>query len=285
MLVSQGTDRSNRMLFFYGGDGRGLGFTLFLGSRFVVNISEGSIAGWQNDVFRHVAVVREGNIWSLYVDGQVVASETVSVTYPDFTGDLTFGVQLFFNVSPLHLAGDLDEMEIHGQALSGSEILGIFNASSAGKCKVTSVPFSGFAAELGIDLDDDDAEFELEGTFTLGDTNNGIDPTTEPVTLEVGTFSVIIPEGSFLETDDGFEFEGVIGGAELEVTVTPLFGTMFALEAEVEGADLAGTADPVQITLTVGDDTGTTTVDADTDESDRSGKSSKKGSSKSSGKG
>ncbi|MFQ5933997.1 MAG: DUF3344 domain-containing protein, partial [Dehalococcoidia bacterium] len=73
------------------------------------------------------------------------------------------------------------------------------------------VPFADFTIEVEIE----DDEFEVEGTFTLGAASGGIDPLTEDVTLKVGTFTAMIPAGFFEPDDDAsFEFEGTIGGLE-----------------------------------------------------------------------
>ena len=52
---------------------------------------------------------------------------------------------------------------------------------------------------------------------------------------------------------------------------------MFEIRAEGEGADLSGVVNPVEVALTIADDAGTTTVNADIDDdgSKKSGKSQK----------
>jgi YVTN family beta-propeller protein len=66
------------------------------------------------------------------------------------------------------------------------------------------VPFSAFNARLAIDLDRASKRdcFELQSSFTLGSVSSGINPPVEPVTLKVGTFTTIIPPGSFKIADD-----------------------------------------------------------------------------------
>jgi YVTN family beta-propeller protein len=130
------------------------------------------------------------------------------------------------------------------------------------------VPFLAFNAKLEIDLDRKPKEdrFELQSSFTLSSTAPRIDPVTEPVTLQVGTFSTTIPPGSFKKHEDGFfTFRGVIDGVRLE-TVIKRTGTLrYTFEAEAKGADLTGTKNPVPVSLTIGDDSGTTSVKADID--------------------
>ena len=134
------------------------------------------------------------------------------------------------------------------------------------------VPFAAFNANLEIELAEH--EFEVKATFTLGAASDGINPLTEDVSLQIGTFSTTIPAGSFrfhpANSGKGkgqgasarWTFEGVIDGVTLEAKITDLGGGMFEFKVEGEGANLTGTANPVTVTLTIGNDKGTTTVTA-----------------------
>lgn len=122
------------------------------------------------------------------------------------------------------------------------------------------VPFATFEAKVEIEGD----EFEVKATFTLGAGSGGIDPLTEEVSFQVGTFSTSIPAGAFKQDKKGrFKVEGVIDGVALEVVIQPLRGGSFEFKAEGEGADLTGTANPVAVALTIGDDSGSTTTTAE----------------------
>ena len=86
--------------------------------------------------FTHVAATVNGNI-TLYING--VADTTVAKTvtptssiFPLQIGGIN-GAANFFN-------GVIDELEIFNTAVAASDILSIFNAGSAGKCKCTPVP-------------------------------------------------------------------------------------------------------------------------------------------------
>ncbi|MGB6176076.1 MAG: hypothetical protein WBF43_07015 [Methylocella sp.] len=136
----------------------------------------------------------------------------------------------------------------------------------------TTVPFLAFNAKLQIDLDRKPKQdrFELQSSFTLSSTAPAIHPAVEPVTLQIGAFTVTIPPGSFKKHGDGdegvvFSFHGVIGGARLKAQIKPTGTLRFAFDAEAKGADLTGTTNPVQVSLTVGGDSGTTSVTADID--------------------
>lgn len=128
------------------------------------------------------------------------------------------------------------------------------------------VPFATFAAKVEIELGPlaNEDEFEVKAAFTLGAGSNGIAPLAEDVSLEVGTFSATIPAGSLTQDEKGrFKFEGVIGGVALEAQIRPLGGGAFEFKAEGEGADLTGTANPVEVGLAIGSDVGAATVTAE----------------------
>jgi DNA-binding beta-propeller fold protein YncE len=121
------------------------------------------------------------------------------------------------------------------------------------------VPFSSSFAKLEIA----GQGFDLKESFTLGANSNGINPITENVTLQIGTFSVTIPPGSFKQIPHGrFAFEGVINGVSLEVQIVPLGNNIFTFKAEGKGVNLTGLTNPVTVVLTIGNDTGNTAVAA-----------------------
>jgi YVTN family beta-propeller protein len=138
------------------------------------------------------------------------------------------------------------------------------------------VPFLAFNATLAIDLDRAPKEdrFELESHFTLSSTAPGIHPAVEPVTLQIGTFSITIPPGSFKkhehengedehEHEDGsFTFRGVIDGVRLEALIKRTGTLRYAFDAEAKGTNLTGTVNTVYVTLIIGDDSGATSVTA-----------------------
>jgi YVTN family beta-propeller protein len=135
----------------------------------------------------------------------------------------------------------------------------------------TCTPFLAFSAKLEIDLDrkPNEDRFELGSRFTLSSTAPAINPVTEPVTLQIGTFANAIPPGSFKkhrdedEHEDGFfSFEGVVNGVRLEALIKRTGTLRYAFEAEAWDANLAGTTNPVLVMLTIGDDCGTASVKA-----------------------
>ncbi len=133
--------------------------------------------------------------------------------------------------------------------------------------KITlSIPFSQFSAKLAI-LGGPPPGFNLNASFTLGP-GGSINLLTNPVTLQVGPpatgYSVTIPPGSFRLVGNGqhYVFSGTIGGASLAVNVTPVTPTSYSFRASVSGPNLTALTNPVSVTLTIGSNTGTTSVTA-----------------------
>lgn len=127
-------------------------------------------------------------------------------------------------------------------------------------------PFAAF--NLKVEIDIEDGEIDMMATFTLGAGSNGLDPFKETVSLEVkggtGAYSVAIPAGSFKKDGSGrFSFQGTINKVKLEASIRSLRDGAFEFEVETEGANLKGFANPVTVTLTIGDDGGSRTVRAE----------------------
>ncbi len=109
-------------------------------------------------------------------------------------------------------------------------------------------PFAAFNAD--VDLDIEDAEFELLLSFTLGAGNNGLDLSTESVNLEVtggkATFSVNIPAGSFKKNRSGnFAYQGTINRVRLMASLRSSRAGAFQFEIEGDRVNLRGVANPV----------------------------------------
>jgi 6-phosphogluconolactonase (cycloisomerase 2 family) len=132
--------------------------------------------------------------------------------------------------------------------------------------------------------EDRKTSFRVGGFCRLGATSDGIDPLSETVELQVGTFSATIPAGSFKQRGKHeFEFRGQMNDADLRIIIEradrddrwdrkdhdkrkgPDEGKEYLFTAEGKGHILAGVANPVTVGLTIGDDEGSTTVKADID--------------------
>jgi DNA-binding beta-propeller fold protein YncE len=138
-----------------------------------------------------------------------------------------------------------------------------FAAQGGGPIAITPlVPFATSFAKLEI-KEKPSSHFDLNESFTLGRNSNGINPVTENVTLQIGTFSVTIPAGSFKQNPNRrFAFDGVINGVSLEAQIVPLGNNIFTFKAEGTGVDLTGLINPVTVVLTIGIDSGGTAVTA-----------------------
>jgi DNA-binding beta-propeller fold protein YncE len=121
------------------------------------------------------------------------------------------------------------------------------------------VPFASSFATLEIAK----RGFVLAELFTLGASSNGINPLIQNLVLQIGTFSVRIPPGSFKQIASRiFVFQGVINGVDLSVQIVALGNNIFALAAEGKGVNLTGLTNPVPVVLTIGNNRGSTAVTA-----------------------
>ena len=77
----------------------------------------------------HLAVVRNGNVFTMFVNGVSVGSETNGIAVPYANAPLTIGHSEAF-----YFNGLLDEVSIYRRSLSPNEIAAIYAAGSAGKC-------------------------------------------------------------------------------------------------------------------------------------------------------
>ncbi len=95
--------------------------------------------------------------------------------------------------------------------------------------------------------------FALDASFTLSSTAPAINPLTQVVKLQAGTFTTTIPAGSFKKQEDGsFAFAGVIGGARLKALIKPTGTLRYAFHAEARDTNLTGTTNPGPVTLAIG---------------------------------
>jgi len=130
---------------------------------------------------------------------------------------------------------------------------------------------------------EDAGSFHVRGSFTLGPGSDGVDPLTEDVALQVGTFSAVIPAGSFklkrtdMEQDtdqeeeterDGnrrFRFEGAINGVNLVVLIQEDERDRFRFSLAGQGGILTAAPGPFSVRLSIGDDGGSGIFIGDSD--------------------
>jgi 6-phosphogluconolactonase len=135
----------------------------------------------------------------------------------------------------------------------------------------SNVPFEIFKAKADIN-EDRKTSFRVEGFFRLGQTSDGIDPVSETVELQVGSFFATIPAGSFRgEGTYTFKFEGRINHVDLKITIDHADrdnhkGNDYLFTAEGKGDFPTVFVNPLTVGLTIGDNVGTAIVIADIDE-------------------
>ena len=128
------------------------------------------------------------------------------------------------------------------------------------------VPFLSLNAKLDIDLGRKPKReaFDLRSSLILSGTAfNEIHPDAEPVKIQVGPFITTIPIGSFRRHEDrSYTFVGVIDGVRLETKIELIGSLRYKFRVLAEGANLSGITNPVQISISIGDNAGLTSVRA-----------------------
>lgn len=99
--------------------------------------------------------------------------------------------------------------------------------------------------------------FELDATLTL-DSSAAADPLTQPVTIQIGDFTLALPAGSFKTFQEGrnaetYLFQGVINSTTLKIQITPLGGNQYQIHALDKQVDLTGLDASTTVTVGIGD--------------------------------
>ena len=145
-------------------------------------------------------------------------------------------------------------------------ILGYFGGADGVLAAEALQPFATFTTRE-VDIDIEDGEIEVLASFTLAPGGNGLNVPKEAVSLRVtgGTaaYSVTIPAGSFKMSKNGeFNFLGTINGVKIIASIRSSRAGAFEFEVETERANVKGIANPVTVSLSIGDDGGSRTVRA-----------------------
>ncbi|MGE5371251.1 MAG: LamG domain-containing protein [Solirubrobacterales bacterium] len=90
----------------------GLWFTEYIGGTNMVTVAEGSCTAWEPNRWYHVAVVRNGNTWTIYRDGQPLASTTSSAAMNNLSGVLSIGSDIYNGSVRNFFYGYIDELRI-----------------------------------------------------------------------------------------------------------------------------------------------------------------------------
>jgi hypothetical protein len=110
------------------------------------------------------------------------------------------------------------------------------------------------------ELSDIDSYY-INGSFTLGENSDGIDPLEEVVKLKVGTSNLEIPAGSFVKMGKRkYKFIGGVGDVSVHMSQKRLKSNGFRFTAWIKGIDLTDTPNPVPIGLHIGNDMGQTDI-------------------------
>ena len=130
---------------------------------------------------------------------------------------------------------------------------------------VQTVPFSFFTAQLQL-ASGKLAGFSVEARFTLGNGSTSLNPPSDTLTLTVGSYSVTLPAGSLHALQAGaysnYAYVGTVNHVLLDVLLLPLGGNSYALQAAGTPVTLTSSTRAVPVTLTIGNNTGITTVAA-----------------------
>jgi hypothetical protein len=138
------------------------------------------------------------------------------------------------------------------------------SASGAFLTASNTQPFASFRAKLDAAATSI-GSFDLNSTFTLGSTSAPVDPVTQPVSLEVGPYHLTIPANSFHKLLQGrkagsWVYSGTVNGTSLDVQIVPLGGLAYQFKASGTPVDLATLTEPATVSITVGNNNGTTQV-------------------------
>ncbi len=123
------------LIFGFGSTGMGIGLTSG-GTPFLTKLDvDNTMAGVAitDTNFHHLAVTKAGTTVNFYVDG-------TRYTVPPYTSGFSFGSPAAIGgrgdipASSANFVGKIDELSIYDHALTQSEVQGIYNAGSAGKC-------------------------------------------------------------------------------------------------------------------------------------------------------
>ncbi len=169
------------------------------------------------DVWYHIAVIKSGPTYTLYLNGNYENSESI-LDDIDIT-NLQIGRRLDPGGGFGHFDGLIDEVEIYDRALSADDIQAIYNAGSAGKCKITNQPPVAVCKDITI---------ECQATITAADVDGGShDPDEgDPITRSIDNIGPFTTLGehyvNLTVTDESGEFDTCQATVIVEDTTPPV---------------------------------------------------------------
>ena len=136
-------------------------------------------------------------------------------------------------------------------------------AAYPAKACATSPTSSGLSASLQTTVGPPPG-FDLDATLTL-DSSLVVDPLTQPVTLQLGSYSITLPAGSFNAYQSGahsevYLYQGVDNSTTLKIQITPLGQNQFQISAYDKQVDLTGLGSPVAVTVGIGGNSASASV-------------------------
>lgn len=127
----------------------------------------------------------------------------------------------------------------------------------------TAPPAGGLTADLQVSTSPPPG-FDLNATLSL-DESLVVNPLTQPFSLQVGDFSIMVPAGSFNTFQNGtnadtYLFQGVVNSATVKIQIVPLGQNEFEISAYGKQVDVSGWSDPVSVTVGIGDNSESASV-------------------------
>ena len=127
---------------------------------------------------------------------------------------------------------------------------------------IMTVPFSYMDARVNINSGPPPA-FNLKSDFTLGSGAAALNPYTQSLTVSIGSFAMTFPAGSFRTLGSGtYAYSGTVSGASVNVKLNPQGSNSYTVQISGSGVDLSTLANPVTVSITMGNNTGSTQVTA-----------------------
>ena len=137
----------------------------------------------------HLALTRSNQVFTFFVNGQPIGSQTNSRAIPIVNAPLMIG-----QAEGFMYYGGLDEVTIYRTALSPSQISAIYSAGTAGKCKsdvnFNGIPDSWERKYFGNLLQTATGDYDNDGTNNLTEFQNSSDPNNIDFTLTTTNYDV-----------------------------------------------------------------------------------------------
>ncbi|HXH50576.1 MAG TPA: beta-propeller fold lactonase family protein [Terriglobia bacterium] len=175
-------------------------------------------------------------------------------------GTFLFAADTYSAVSTFVLGGS--SPLIFGSLTATASPLHSLAAYPAKACSTSGTDPAGLVANLQI-LAGPPPGFDLEATLVL-DSGLVVDPLTQPVAIQIGTFVLNLPAGSFKVFQNGthssiYLFQGVINSITLKVQITPLGQNQFQISAIGKQIDLTSLVDQsVTVAVSIGGNSAST---------------------------